>query len=639
MKLDKLRLFNFQSYGSAPTELSFDELTFLIGPNGSGKTATLQALCRMFGFDPSLRRVKKSDFHVPNDELEIPDERTLWVEVDFIFPELLEDNDNCTVAPHFGHMRLVDGEDIPRVRFRLEASMGIDGDIEDSLLYVLELDENQQPSSTAKVPRTDRNHIQIHYLPARRDPAEHITFGAHTLLGRMLRAVNWEAEREVVKSHTDHITTSLAANTSVNALSASIQSTWLNLHKGQFFTQPKITFIANEIESLLRHLSISFSPGHDEANIDYSRLSDGQKSMLYLSLVLSSQVIGRAVLNGENTFDPDKLRPAIFTLVAMEEPENSLSPHYLGRIVTSLQSMTGQGDAQAIIATHAPSMLRRIEPNQIRYLRLNSDRKTTITSIILPNEEHSGDAHKFVTQAVKAFPEVYFSRLVVLGEGDSEEIVIPMLLEAKGVPIDAFGITVAPLGGRHVNHFWRLLEGLGIPHITLLDLDVGRYQGGWGRIKTSNDQIIKYRPDQQLADNFVYIPEWDHDEHKVRKYSGHLTELEKRNVFFSYPLDLDFTMLNAFPLAFGIKEGDQVAPETSNIKAVLGKSREDASEYTEEEKKLFITYHKLFKLGSKPAEHITALSKLTKEQLIANMPPELDRLVEAIKLRVEGLPE
>jgi putative ATP-dependent endonuclease of OLD family len=102
MKLDKLRLFNFQSYGNAPTELSFEKLTFLIGPNGSSKTATLQALCRMFGFDPSLRRIKKSDFHVPNDELELPDERTLWVEVDFIFPELLEDNYNCTVAPHFG---------------------------------------------------------------------------------------------------------------------------------------------------------------------------------------------------------------------------------------------------------------------------------------------------------------------------------------------------------------------------------------------------------------------------------------------------------------------------------------------------------------------------------------------------------
>ncbi|WP_331253546.1 ATP-dependent nuclease, partial [Vibrio anguillarum] len=133
----------------------------------------------------------------------------------------------------------------------------------------------------------------------------------------------------------------------------------------------------------------------------------------------------------------------------MEEPENSLSPHYLGRIVSSLTEMVGQGDAQALIATHAPSMLRRIEPKQIRYLRLNPDRETTIASIELPDEEHSGDAHKFVTQAVKSFPEIYFSRLVILGEGDSEEIVIPRLLESKGVPVDAFGITVAPLGGRH----------------------------------------------------------------------------------------------------------------------------------------------------------------------------------------------
>lgn len=82
---------------------------------------------------------------------------------------------------------------------------------------------------------------------------------------------------------------------------------------------------------MLRHMSVSFSPGHDEQLVDFSRLSDGQKSMLYLSLVLSSQAIGRAVLAEEDTsFDADKLRPPVFTLVAVEEPENSLSPHYPG---------------------------------------------------------------------------------------------------------------------------------------------------------------------------------------------------------------------------------------------------------------------------------------------------------------------
>lgn len=390
---------------------------------------------------------------------------------------------------------------------------------------------------------------------------------------------------------------------------------------------------------MLRHLSISFSPGHDEANVDFSRLSDGQKSMLYLSLVLSSQAIGRSVLQGDESFDPDKLRPPVFTLIAVEEPENSLSPHYLGRIVSSLTEMVGHGDAQALIATHAPSMLRRIEPKQIRYLRLNPDRETTIASIELPDEEHSGDAHKFVTQAVKSFPEIYFSRLVILGEGDSEEIVIPRLLESKGVPVDAFGITVAPLGGRHVNHFWRLLEGLNIPHITLLDLDVGRYQGGWGRIKTTNDQLKLHKPDLQLTDRYESIPTWNDPQHKIRACPQYLMELEKRRVFFSYPMDLDFAMLSAFPTAFNIEADDQVEPELPNIKAVLGKSRTEASEYSDDEQKLFITYHKLFKVGSKPAEHITALSRLSDEQLLAHIPPSLGRLVDAAKEILLELPE
>lgn len=210
--------------------------------------------------------------------------------------------------------------------------------------------------------------------------------------------------------------------------------------------------MASEIEALLRHLSVSFTPGHDGSLVDFSRLSDGQKSMLYLSLVLSSQAIGRAVLAEEDvSFDPDKLRPPVFTLVALEEPENSLSPHYLGRIVSALNTMTKNADAQALIATHAPTMLRRVAPELIRYLRLTEARKTRVTCIQLP--EKTNEAHKFVREAVQAFPEIYFSRLVVLGEGDSEEIVLPRLLQAKGAPVDESAVTIAPLGGRHVNHF------------------------------------------------------------------------------------------------------------------------------------------------------------------------------------------
>jgi predicted ATP-dependent endonuclease of OLD family len=641
MKLQTIRLSNFQSFGETPTEIALEDITYLIGPNGSGKTAVLQALCRLFAFDPSLRRILRSDFHVPFNKAAPPAERQLWIEADFLFLELGDDEDNSTVAPHFGHMRLDEVDATPRVRFRLNATMGLDGDIEESMVYVLDINADGSPLSTAQVPRSERNHIHVHYLPARRDPADHIAYGTNALLGRMLRAVNWDSERSVIKGLTDQISDSLAANPSINAFSTSLKTAWSALHKGSFFADPKLTFVASEIEALLRHMSVSFTPGHDEQLVDFSRLSDGQKSMLYLSLVLSSQAIGRAVLvEDDDSFDVDKLRPPVFTVVAVEEPENSLSPHYLGRIVNALNEMTSDSDAQALIATHAPSMLRRVAPECIRYLRLTQERTSRVTHIQLPDT--TDDAHKFVREAVQAFPEVYFSRLVVLGEGDSEEIVLPRLLQAKGAPVDESAVSIAPLGGRHVNHFWRLLSALQIPYLTLLDLDVARYQAGWGRIKVVNDQLAKFEPEKVLPEDWD-LPKWNTKEAPVRTHyflddgkKSVFRELESRGIYFSEPLDLDFAMLLAYPDAYGVVKED---PEESTIKAVLGKSHHDESQYSKDEQELFNTYHQRFKLGSKPAAHIDALAQLTDEKLLADMPATLSRLADAVIAMLEELPE
>jgi putative ATP-dependent endonuclease of the OLD family len=641
MKLLTIRISNFQSFGLEPTEISLENITYLIGPNGSGKTAVLQALCRLFAFDPSLRRIQRSDFHVPFNEEDLPVQRQLWIEADFVFPELAKDEDNTTVAPHFSHMRLDDTNGIPRVRFRLSATIGLDGDIEETFVYVLDLDIDGSPLSTAQVPRSERSHIHVHYLPARRDPADHIAYSSNALLGRLLRAVNWNAERDVIKDLTDKISESLITNPSVNALSESLKTAWNSLHKGNFFANPKVTFIASEVEALLRHMSISFSPGHEDELVDFSRLSDGQKSMLYLSLVLSSQAIGRAVLAETNeSFDPNRLRPPVFTLVAVEEPENSLSPHYLGRIVNALNTMSECGDAQAVIATHAPSMLRRVAPELIRYLRLSENRISCITKIRLP--EDGNEAHKFVREAVQAFPEIYFSRLVVLGEGDSEEIVLPRLLEAKGAPIDESAISIAPLGGRHVNHFWRLLSALKIPCLTLLDLDAGRHQAGWGRIKYVNDQLAKFEPTKILPPERK-LPNWNDDATPITTHhffgDGKIdifTELEDRAVYFSFPLDLDFAMLCAYPKAYGVV---MEVPDESTIKAVLGKSHHNSSQYSEYQQKLFSTYHQEFKLGSKPAAHIQALANLSDADLLANMPDSLHRLINVVIAKLAELPE
>ncbi|WP_414164564.1 hypothetical protein ACMGGS_00230 [Superficieibacter sp. BNK-5] len=54
---------------------------------------------------------------------------------------------------------------------------------------------------------------------------------------------------------------------------------------------------------------------------------------------------------------------------------------------------------------------------------------------------------------------------------------------------------------------------------------------------------------------------------------------------------------------------------------------------------LFSTYHQRFKLGSKPAAHIEALTQLRDTELLDNMPESLNRLADAIIAKLEELPE
>lgn len=101
-------------------------------------------------------------------------------------------------------------------------------------------------------------------------------------------------------------------------------------------------------------------------------------------------------------------------------------------------------------------------------------------------------------------------------------------------------------------------------------------------------------------------------------------------------MDLDFAMISAYPDAYSV---EQSAPDETTLKAVLGKSHHNPAQYTAAEQLLFGTYHSKFKLGSKPAAHISALAKLTDEELLKSLPSSLDRLADAIIAALEDIPE
>jgi putative ATP-dependent endonuclease of OLD family len=645
VRITSLRLSNFQSFGPESTTIDLEELTYVLGPNGSGKTAVLEALSRLFSPIETQRKVKLEDFHVPVDRsiTSVHNEQpTLWLEVEIEFPEAGDEDQHASIPPNFSHMAIATQDGIPRLRVRLTAVLAADGEIDPRLEYILQADEDGEPTSRAEMSRYDRNQIEVHYLPARRDPADHISYTTSSLIGRTLRAANWSAERESLTDLMAEVTDALVANEAVATIGEQLAEEWSGLHSGVFFKDPAIAFGRGELEGVLRQLTVTFSPAHGGTPLPFERLSDGQKSLLYISLVLAWQSLARRVLSGEDTsLDPDRLRPPVHTVIALEEPENSLAPQYLGRIIRQLRAACNRGDVQGLIATHASTLLRRVPPESVCFLRLNADRHTTVHRIVLPDD--NATAAKYVREAVQAYPELYFSRLVVLGEGDSEQVVLSRLLSASGIAEDDASVSVVPLGGRHVNHFWRLLNELDIPYVTLLDLDSGRHQGGWGRVRYALRQVnaVSVSPPFQ-KEAIDALPKWNDDRAfpqmgapNEKSGRGVIAALERRGVFFSHPVDLDLMMLQAYPDAY---EVDPVKPDESTIVAVLGK--EHANELRlGDVLELFDDYHSKFDLKSKPATHLAALSALTDQELMETLPEVLRRVVDRVRDKLAELPE
>ncbi len=642
MKLSTLRICNFQSFGPEETVIRLeDDITYVLGLNGAGKTAVLQALSRLFSPIQSQRTVQVSDFHRPMDKMSLGEqewldqEPELWIEAEFA-ATMLNGQFDPSVPEFFKQMSFQEGgsDGLPKMRVRLTANLAKDGIVEEKIEYVQVKEDGELRFAT--MPRTDRNKIAVYYLPARRNPNEQITYTASSLMGRALRAADWQVQRQEVSEKFTEITSSVAKNPVVTSISENIEKNWKQLHKGNFFTDPAITFGNGELDSILRQLSVSFNPSHTGAALPLENLSDGQKSLLYFSIILTWVSLAHKVMSeGIDGIDPDRLNPPVHTIIAVEEPENSLAPHYLGRIAKQLREASKAGHVQSVIATHTPTLLKRVEPTAIRFLRLNDNRQTNVKYITLPAK--SDEAAKYVNEAVKAYPELYFSRLVVLGEGASEMLVLPRILAASGIAEDDMSVSVVPLGGRHVNHFWRLLNELEIPYVTLLDFDYGRKDGGYGRVR-------------YLVDQLYAIGKFDSSWHEdaLKRCNDKMEELlstksvkffEEQGVFFSYPIDLDMMMIRAYPSSYEVKDSEWIEPDDIAIKRVLGKTAKDTKELPADICQLFDAYSKRFKSKSKPATHLNALACMNDGDLKNSLPHPLKNLVDAVKRKLEGLPE
>ncbi|MCX6462688.1 MAG: AAA family ATPase [Pseudonocardiales bacterium] len=641
MRVDRIVVEGFRCFDER-TEIDFDpDLTALVGANGSGKTAAMQALLRVFGSTTAQRRLRRGDFHVRRGESATA-ERQLAIEVHLSFPELSQED---TVAdsgvPAFFQHVCADVDGALRCRVRLDATWqdnGLDGLIDSRIDAITSFEDEPSDDNRFPLPPHERTYLQVVYVPAVRDAMSQV--GA-LMKGRLWNAIKWSDElKGALKDGGKSLSDAFEAEQGVETIVTAMDSRWKEVHAANTDAHLGVRAIDVRLEEFIRGASFFLRPDEEGRERDVDDLSDGQRSLFYLALTAATIDVEQAASDAPDRFETADLQLPALTVVAVEEPENNLSPFYLARIVGQLQDLAVRHRVQALISSHSASVMSRIRPDQVRYFRCEAGR-SAISRITLPADPE--EEAKYVQEAVMRHPEMYFASFVILGEGSSEQAVLPRIGDALGIPVDRSSVAVVPLGGRHVHHLWRLLNDLGIPHATLLDLDRGRHEAGIERIRTAVRELTACRPEGAvhaggpLSAESLEGVQPDSPEHDtvLRAWTEHLRQY---GIFFCEPLDLDMSMLTAFPDEYRRLGPGQQGPRGRGDaqNTVLGSGYEERSPVTGLD---YGFYRYLFLGRGKPSTHARALAVIPDDRLADHAPDEIKALLRYVKSSIEQVPD
>ncbi|HET1859811.1 TPA: AAA family ATPase [Streptococcus pneumoniae] len=676
MKLTKVIINNFRSFGESQI-IELNNQTVLIGNNSSGKTTVLQALSKLFSDKQNDRIIKKSDFHLPKGSRPGENTRNLFIETIFEFDELDGTPYSQAIPSFFEHFTVSKDGAKPFLRIRLESSWEDDGTVEGSIdtqFYYISSDEDTiRDEDKHRAPRKDLDKIRVLYVPASRTPEKELGNASGSMLSRLVNSINWtEDEINEITDKIDELNnTFLSENGALTQINNEIQKSWELYHEDNRFSQAELIINSSEMAAALRQIALKFSLTTTEEAFTVSDLGDGLRSIFYFSLVDSILDIELEITKDreENPDNPRfKLIPPVLTILAIEEPENHIAPHHIGKLIKRFKQLGNNDNSQVILTSHSPAIVKRIDPEDLKYLRIeNNDRvlQTIVSDIQLPPA--IDESYKYIKGAIQAYPELYFAKLVVLGEGDSEELLLPKFFDLLGKEVDSSQISIVPLGGRHVNYFWKLLNALRIPHITLLDFDNERYGGGWGRIKYISQHLYELNTEFQ---EWFHTQRLDFNEIGSRgcesigaqRLINWFNKLEEFNVYFSSPLDIDFLMLQHYKdnylntlspiegpvVSYNDSDGSSKKVKLSDLDCLdrlqlegFNKRKEEAiratlkdksghgDSFNEEEKELMIWYQYFFLGRGKPTTHMQFLSSISDDELTRNLPPVFEKIVNS----------
>lgn len=173
-----------------------------------------------------------------------------------------------------------------------------------------------------------------------------------------------------------------------------------------------------------------------------------------------------------------------YPIVAIEEPEAHLHPNAQKKLYAQIASIPGQ----KIISTHSTYIAASANLNEIRNVYKNSEgvQCGKIDTDLLGQE----DIRKINRQVINTRGELFFSKVVVFFEGETEEQALPIFAEKHfGKSFSDLGIDFVGVGGcGNYLTFIRFAESFNIPYLIFSDAEEGPKESV---VQQINDSVKK----------------------------------------------------------------------------------------------------------------------------------------------------
>jgi len=218
----------------------------------------------------------------------------------------------------------------------------------------------------------------------------------------------------------------------------------------------EITPFTKKIRDLNKGLTIYYGDSQDSFSMEYH----GMGTRSWSSLLTLKSFISLLASNAE------KERSVFFPILAIEEPEAHLHPNAQKQLYSQINDIAGQ----KIISTHSPYIAAVADLCQIRSFYKDQRGRCGKMAIDTLTDE---DQRKITRHVINSRGEIFFSKLMVLLEGETEEQALPIFAKHHfGKSVVEMGVDFIGVGG-YGNYlpFLRFAESLNIPWLILSDAE------------------------------------------------------------------------------------------------------------------------------------------------------------------------